>query len=221
MPDWQSIVSEHLDAAGLDPCERNQIVAELASHLEEVYDGHRAHGMSEAEAARRTRTEVPDWRVLARRIEKARRLEGVMNHRTKSVWIPGLVSLTLASGFLALLQVWGVRPNIIWTRSGLALLFYVPWLVAQPAFGAIAAYISRQNGGEWHERLTATLLPAGAMVAAFCVAICLAIALSDTTDYKITAIGLSMYIVSWAVVPGLALALGALPFLRAPGAQET
>lgn len=214
MPDWRSLVSEHLTALHLTCDEREEIAAELASHLEEVYEAHYADGASQTEAARRTGTEVPDWRVLACRIESARRQEGPVNHRTMSVWIPGLVSLTLASGFLAMLQVWGVRPHIVWTRSGLALLFYLPWLVAQPAFGAVAAYMSRQNGGKWHERLTASLIPAGGMLGAFCVAFCAALMMNGIANgHEITVIGLSLYILSWAVLPGLILALGALPFL--------
>jgi hypothetical protein len=125
-----------------------------------------------------------------------------------------MISLTLASGFLALLQVWGVRPHIVWTRWGLALMFYVPWLVAQPVFGAVAAYVSRKNGGMWHERLTASLVPAAGMLGAFCVAFCAALMVNGITNgHEITLIGLSLYILSWAVLPGLILALGALPFL--------
>lgn len=214
MPDWRSMVRQHLAASRMDPEEREEVAVELASHLEEVYEDHRVNGFSAAEAARRASSEVRDWRVLARRIRHARRQEGAVNHRTMSIWIPGLVSLTLASGSLALLQLWGVRPHIWWTRSGLALLFYIPWLLAQPVFGAVAAYMSRRNGGVWHERLTASLIPAASMVGAFCVAVCVAIALNKAGGgHEINAIALSLLVLSWAVVPGLALALGALPFL--------
>lgn len=222
MPDWRSIVDEHLSARRLSRDERDEIAVELASHLEEAYEGRCASGMAEPEAARRTRAEVSDWRVLARRIEKARYQEGLVNHRTMSVWIPGLVSLTLASGFLAVLQDWGVRPHIVWTRSGLALLFYVPWLVAQPVFGAVAAYMSRHNGGSWTERLTASLIPAAGMVGAFCVAVCAAIVMNLTGDgHEINAIALSLLVLSWAALPALALALGALPFLGGHKLQQT
>lgn len=214
MPDWRAVINQHFSGSALAPCERQEIAAELASHMEEVYEMHCANGLPEPEAARCAQTEVPNWRVLARRIESARRQEGAVNHRTMSVWIPGLVSLTLASGFLSVLQVWGVRPHIVWTRSGLALLFYVPWLVAQPVFGAVAACISRRNGGTWRERLTASLIPAGGMLAAFCVAFCSALVLGRITNgHEISLIGLSLYILSWAVLPGAILALGALPFL--------
>lgn len=213
MPDWRQFVEEHLNARDLSNCERSDVVSELASHLEEVYDEQRTNGLPHSEAMHLASAEVMNWRILRRRIEWAKRQEGIMNHRTKSVWIPGLVTLTIASAFLAMLQVWGVRPHIVWTRSGAALMFYIPWLIAQPAFGAIGAYISRQNGGNWHERLTASVLPAAAMVAAFCVGFCVAIALGEITNEQVSTIGLVSYILLWAALPGLALALGALPFL--------
>jgi hypothetical protein len=214
VPDWRRIVSGHLAATDLNLRERNEVIAELAAHLEEVYAELCARGVPNADAIDGALAEVADWRALTRRIERAKRREGPMNHRTKTVWIPGLVSLTVASGSLALLQVWGARPHIVWTRSGLALMSYIPWLVAQPAFGAIGAYISRQNGGDWRERLTASVLPAAGMVAAFCASFCTAIALNGITSaHEITFIGLSFYILSWAALPGLTLALGALPFL--------
>ena len=138
-----------------------------------------------------------------------------MNQRTKAIWIPGLISLTVASSALALLQVWGVRPHIVWMRSGLALLFYIPWLVAQPVFGAVGAYISRHNGGSLSERLTAGLLPAAGMLPVFCLAFCSALA------HRITLGGLTVCIAAWVVVPGIALAVGTLPFLRNGRLQES
>jgi hypothetical protein len=211
---WESFARERLGSLDLTITESEEIVAELAAHLEDLYAQYREQGVPETCAVASALKEVSDWRELGRKIRRARRKENEMNQRTKAVWIPGLISLTVASGVLALLQVWGVRPYIVWTRSGLALLFYIPWLIAQPAFGAIGAYISRRNGGTSSERLTAGLLPAAAMLAAFCFFFCLAIVLNIITNgHEITLIGLSLYIASWAVIPGCALALGALPFL--------
>ncbi|HUJ31992.1 MAG TPA: hypothetical protein VLY23_11980 [Candidatus Acidoferrum sp.] len=220
--DWRLIARGRLGCLGLTTAESEEVFAELAGHLEDLYEHYREQGLPESRAFGCALNEVSDWRELGRKIVHARRKENEMNQRTKAVWIPGLISLTVASAVLALLQVWGVRPQIVWMRSGMGLLFYIPWLVAQPAFGAIGAYISRRNGGDWHERLTAGLLPAAAMVATFCAAFCFQIAVNAITNGdEISLIGLSLYIVSWAVVPGVALSLGALPFLWAPKVQES
>jgi hypothetical protein len=220
VPDWRRLVEKKLERLDLEAAEIDRISAELAAHLEDSYEHDRDAGVEESGAIANALSEVPDWRELSRRIRRAKRKENEMNHRTKAVWIPGLISLSVASGLLAVLQLWNVRPHIVWMRSGLALMFYLPWLFVLPAFGGIGAYISRRNGGKWHERLTAALLPAAAMVAAFCFAVCFQIATSPVPAYyRINAITLSISIAVWAVIPGLALALGTLPFLGKPRAQ--
>jgi len=220
-PDWRSVVRERLELRAFDSVEVEEITGELAAHFEDLQEQYREEGLSESQAVASALDEVSDWRKLSRKIRRARQKENQMNQRTKAVWIPGLISLTAASGILALLQVWGVRPHVVWMRSGPGLILYVPWLAAQPIFGAVGAYISRRNGGDWRERLTASLLPAAAMVATFCVGFCIQIARSVITNgHEITAAALSLYVVWWAVVPGFALALGALPFLGKTRIQE-
>ena len=221
MRDWRKLVAEKLERADLTTSQKDEVAAELAGHLEDLCEARRAEGLTEKRAIDCAMGDVPDWSELSRKIVRAKSKENEMNHRTKAVWIPGLISLTAASAVLALMQVWGLRPHIVWARSGLALLFYVPWLAAQPAFGAIGAYISRRNGGDWRERLTAGVLPSAAMVATFCVVACIEIAVNAITNgHEITLIGLSSYIVAWSVVPGFGLTLGALPFLRNVRPQE-
>jgi hypothetical protein len=41
MPDWQELVRRHLTGLALDPAEKDQVYAELASHLEESYESLR------------------------------------------------------------------------------------------------------------------------------------------------------------------------------------
>jgi hypothetical protein len=220
--DWREFAREKLGSLDVSAREREEIVAELAAHFEDLGQHNRERGLSESCAMTAALNQVSDWRELSRKIRRARQKENAMNQRTKAVWIPGLISLALASGVLALLQVWGVRPHIVWMRSGLAVLFYIPWLVAHPAFGAIGAYISRRNGGARPERLAAGVLPAAAMVAAFCFFFCVQIVRNAiTSGDEVTFLGLSLCIASWAVVPGFALALGTLPFLRDPKPRAT
>lgn len=220
-PDWQKLVREKITNLRLSPSQGNEIVAELASHLEECYEQYRKRGLSEARAVNAALEEVSNWRRLRGNIRRARLQEDEMNQRTKAVWIPGLVTGVLASGVLALLQVWGVRPHIVWMRSGLALLFYIPWLVAQPLFGAAGAYVSRRLGGTRNERLVAATFPSIATLFTFCVMLAIMAGLNiftlgdPITHFRF--VGLALYILLWAVIPGLALALGAVPFLRNGG----
>jgi hypothetical protein len=219
-PNWRDLVRKKLACVDLDPSEFEEIAYELATHVEDLYERYREEGLSESEAVSGALNEVSDWRELGHNIRRARQKEKEMNQRTKVIWIPGLVTIALASGVLALLQLWDVRPHIVWMRSGLALLFYVPWLVAQPVFGAIGAYLSRRVGGNRNERLLAGIFPSIAMLLTFSVMLAIGTVLSifgvgdriSTTTF----IGLGFYIALWVIVPGLALGLGALPFLGEP-----
>jgi hypothetical protein len=221
-PDWGSIVREKLASLRHDVAEIDEVSAELAAHLEDLYEKYREEDLPQSSAVARVLNEVSDWRSLSRRIRRAKQKEDEMNQRTKAVWIPGLISMTVGSGVLAVLQIEGVRPHIVWMRSGLAVLFYIPWLIAQPAFGAIGAYISRRNGGTLGERLAAGLFPVVATLATFGVMLCVAIVGSlFANGHGVTLAGLMNYIALWVVVPGFALAIGALPFLRNARPRES
>ena len=65
MPDWRALVSEHLRLLELTSEENREVVAELAAHLEDVYEEQIGKGLSESEAQRRTLNEIVRWRLLA------------------------------------------------------------------------------------------------------------------------------------------------------------
>lgn len=58
-PDWAELVREHLAL----PCTED-VVFELASHLEEIYGGACARGTSDTEALRIALEQVDDWQAL-------------------------------------------------------------------------------------------------------------------------------------------------------------
>lgn len=217
MPDWQKLVAEKLDGTDLPPQQRQEIAAELASHLEEVFEEQLAQGVPESEAVGRALSEVFNWNKLARRIRRARREEGTMNHRTRHLWLPGLASLSAAIAVeVALAQV-SYRPHMI-MRAHVTQLMYVLWLLAQPVCGAVGAYLSRRAGGTRPARLAAGLFPSGVLLTALLIVV--------TINLTLRAMGLgspnlgpasvAMFtraIATVILVPGVAMLLGALPFL--------
>lgn len=217
MRDWGLLVRERLGALGLTPAQQEEIVAELAGHLEDSYDQRRAQGLCESEAIERALDEVADWRRLARKIRRAKREEGNMNNRTRSLWLPGLVSLTAAHGFLTILQLAGL-PIHLFKLGSIIMPVYVPWLVMLPPCGAIGAYLSRRAGGERLARLAAGLFPCVVMVALFTMGLAVLIV---TRGGAHSAVALLLGIFFWVVLPGVALLLGALPFLKAPRLRES
>src|SRR5580693_6119705 len=66
MPDWQELVGRELAELALEPCEREDVIEELAAHFEEAYDDLRARGLTEDDAAQRCVDEVKNWRELRR-----------------------------------------------------------------------------------------------------------------------------------------------------------
>ena len=215
MPDWRRIVDENLSVVDLSPRDRAEVEAELASHLEEMFDQYRANGLSETEAARRAQSEIPDWRAFTRRIQKAKGPEGLMNHRTVSIWIPGLITVTLGTVVLAGVQRAGLQPHIIWLRSGLAFMLYVPWLISLPFIGAFGAYASRRAGGGARDRITSSLFPVFAIICSLCVAATYAVFIDHVAPHSM-ALGIAVFVLNWIILPSVVLLVGVLPFLRGP-----
>jgi len=69
-----------------------------------------------------------------------------MNHRTKSLWLPALITLLGASVSLAATQFMGLQPQEVWGGK-MGMTFYGPWLASLPIFGALGAYMSRRAAG--------------------------------------------------------------------------
>jgi hypothetical protein len=219
VPDWRALVRQRLRRLDLTPAQQDEVVAELAAHLEELYEEQRAHGSGDSQAIHHALDEVADWRRLSRKIRRAKQ-EDNMNQRTRTLWLPGLVSLTLAMAFLMILQLTGVQPRFIWMRSGPPVLFYSAWLFAQPLFGAIGAYMSRRAGGDRRACLVAGLFPSMAMLGLCCVGLTVKL-ISDRAALQIPLFSILTQVCFLIVLPGLALLLGTLPFLKAPNLRAS
>jgi hypothetical protein len=208
MPDWKKEVGARLAQLQLTPEVREEVIAELAAHLEDCEGDGTISGST-----------VPplsdtQWNKLSRNIQRTKREEAVMNHRTRSLWIPGMASLLGASLFMALLQWVGVRPRLIWVDAHMAMTFYWPWLASLPIFGAVGAYLSRRAGGEIRTRLAAGLSPVWWL---FLLSIALFPMEMLHQGYHLPE--LRYYVLgmaNWVAIPAFALFVGELPFLRAP-----
>ena len=226
MPDWKQIVGDRLGALHLPAETKDDVVAELALHLEEVSENARNAGLSGSAATALALEEVQNWRALAAQISRARSKEGVMNRRIKSLWLPAMAGVLGAGLAVTALHWIDVSPHYVFrgsylchapsgTCAGIAISFYWPWLAATPAIGALGAYLSRRAGGRVGSRLLAGLAPA------------LLIFLGSFLTQPVVPIAsFSHYyfycVTNWVLIPGLLLLLGALPFLqKSPQQQET
>src|SRR6266849_4118386 len=157
MPDWKALVRKHMGSFGLTHDVEEEVVSELACHLEDCYEELRVQGLSESEAADHALERVADWHQLAQQIQRAKHKEEIVNHRTKALWLPGLIGMALSAGWMFLLQRTLALGQAPWKHAGLPLGLYLLWLTSLPLFGAMSAYSSKRLGGERLSRIAASL----------------------------------------------------------------
>ena len=116
MPDWKELVRGRMSGLALPPAERDDVIRELAAHLEECYAQARSEGLNQDEAFNVALGEIPevtDWQGLAAAICNAKQ-ENAMNDRTKTVWLPGIALLFAAGLLLVFLDRAAYLQRFIW-----------------------------------------------------------------------------------------------------------
>jgi hypothetical protein len=219
MPDWKKLVREHIASSALAAASREEVVSELAAHLEETYEAALLQGMTDAAAVELALQEVSDWRVLAANIHRAKSEEDPMNDRIKSLWLPAMVNLLAAMLVLMLMQKMGTQPRLVWVDAAggkFAMTFYFPWLVTLPFFGAAGAYLARRAQGKTLARLAAGLSPGLTLIGLITLIAPWGLFIDGLSVYRLVMIAAGIF--TWGVLPSIALLLGALPFLRQPNA---
>jgi hypothetical protein len=219
--DWNALVRERLSGLGFTDAQQSEVIAELGAHLEDLYEEQRALGVNEIDAIRRALDEVTDWRLLARNIRHSKNQEEQMNIRVKSLWLPGLASLSTAIVALSIVNRIGIQPKIIWYGSTVGLELYFPWLMTLPVFGGLGAYLSQRAHGEVQARLAAALFPVIFLSGLFCTILMFSGLIERHLTWRALPVAFALTILNWVLIPGAALALGALPFLRTSHLRET
>jgi hypothetical protein len=227
--EWESAVNERMGGLKLCAETRNDVVRELASHFEEIYEDARERGAGEQQAREQALGSVRDWRRLARDVQHEKENFMTMTPFRRRVVMPGLVAFVFATIPLFVTNLMGLLKlesifRLYKMDYGLHMAFNVPWLVALPVAGAVGAWMSWRNGGNGTQRLTAGIFPAltfawaplmGVATAVIWIVINL-VAPQRTTDHA----GLIewgerilQFAVPWIIVPAISMTVGALPFL--------
>lgn len=214
MPDWQEFVRRHLSGLALDSAEQEAVHTELAGHLQEAYEALLREGLPKHDATTRALALAGDWEDLQRKVSIAKNGGNFMQKRIQQLWIPGFLTLTLSIMFLITLQKQGFQPRIVsWSGPG-TILFYMPWLVALPFFGALGAYLSSRAGGSRGTVLFASVFPVLALTLAFLlmfpIGLILERIIGRKVDFSIVATVILRDGIGWIFVPGAALLAGGL-----------
>jgi hypothetical protein len=207
MPDWPRLVAERLAHINLTPEVRREVVTEIAAHLEECYLELLHAGSPDPEA--QTLAQVSDWNALCRNITRAKE-----DHMTflKRVVMPGIAAVIVALTTLKLLVYLLIAPQACGpdvtcikvsavSAEGHATLLYLLWLATLPLAGALAAALARRTGARSTQRLVAAISPALYFGAEIAVASVL-----GSFYWRVP--------IYWIVIPAIACAVGAWPFLR-------
>jgi hypothetical protein len=109
MPDWNKLVEERLTTLNLSSSAKQEVVAELAAHLEDSTPANRTTNQPASSAL----AHIP-WCKLANAIEHAKSEEGTMSHRTKTFWLPAMAILFTVGLILMLRDSAAVLQRLIW-----------------------------------------------------------------------------------------------------------
>jgi hypothetical protein len=211
MPDWEKLVRERLAVSGLGNEEHNEVIAELAGHLDETFECLRKKGMSEREAIHHALGQGADWRDLGHKIRSARSKEDTMSSRVTQFWLPGLLGFALSMTLEALAHTFGSHPLVLSLGNGTPVLkFYWSWILIMPLAGAIATYLSRRYGASRRTALLSSVFPVLPFATVFMVAVPAGLVIGHPIAYGMAAETVAYMALGWVLAPGIALLAGGL-----------
>jgi hypothetical protein len=153
------------------------------------------------------------WAILSTRTQKSMNT-GTMNRRTRTFWVPALVSLAAAMACLTISTLGGLEPRFV-ARGWATYVVYIPWLLTLPLCGAAGACLSRRAGGERRTCLAAGSFPAIAMTSL----VGFLTVIGRFVYAKPQWVYFPMAVLFGSILPGMALLLGTVPFAKASRVQ--
>lgn len=214
MPDWTILIAERLGELTLPQEICDEVVAELAAHLEEFCEESCARGANESEAIELALAQVAHWQGLRQEITDAKNEEQTMNDRTKQLWLPGLATLTASMLWLMILQRLNWRSETVLFHASPLLTPFLIWLLTQPMFGAAGAFLSLRAGGDRLALLLAGIFPSIVMFGVIAFGLLFAIFVERNPFVLKHPVQLVLVFLPWVVFPALTLLVGVLPFLK-------
>ena len=213
MPDWREAIREKLAGTAMSHGQREDLIAELANHLEDLHAELLASGITEPEASAQCLEQLKDIQQVAAAAKRSQAWEDPMNERSRTLWLPGMITLTIASVSLMLLQMFTFsRPRVHWVDGGEVVVALV-WLLSLVPCGALGAYLSRRAGGSRRNSIIASLFPSLVMLAVLCLVLPVRLFIERNAYLLHHPWYFGRLLLTWIVVPGFALLLGALPAL--------
>jgi hypothetical protein len=221
MPDWREIVRHRLTPLRVGEKRQEDIVAELAGHLEDLCEDLVRQGKSESEAVQFALSTVADWDEVRLGIRCAEQEEDIMSYRVKALWLPGACTIALSGILLRLLQIPSApSPRVFWPQHDMPFVIYWQWFVCLPLVGGIGAYWSRRAGGKLLDRALAASFPALGLMCFPGLILPFVLVFQWIVHHNPPLVPAALFLLGWVVLPEAALLLGALPFFRGDAAAS-
>jgi hypothetical protein len=206
VPDWSAILRDRITDSATRSARTEEIRAELAGQLDDEYQAARGRGCSEDEATACALSRVPDWNELELTIQRESEREKLMSPDARTLLLPGLTAVVGAALVLRFVTLPSAPPP---------LATIVALLLSYVVLGGVGAYLSKRAGGGSRTRFVAGIFP----LFLHLMMIVPAIVLSNLTERRVHSdhvwVNLQLRVlVAFVLVPGIALAIGTVPFLR-------
>ncbi len=234
MPDWEGLVQQRLGRLHLAPAAENEIIRELAGHLEDRYLAARAAGASEQQARDAALRELGNPQGLARRLRGQKETLMNMTPLKKRVLLPAGVALVLSGFSIWIAYIYGPKHiayfwesksnGILYAYSYSGVGFYKALLIAMLLIGGVAAWLARRRGATVAQRLLVAALPALLNVLIFAAGTVLSATLGHSwqplSGRAPVLMAPHVGTVPWLITPVAYALLGAAPFLFSKGRDQ-
>lgn len=228
MPDWKREAERRLEDTKYPAADREEVARELAGYLEDLCSDARHSGLDESAASDCALTELNNDARLGAKLRGARKENPMhVNDRTKHFWLSGMTMLFASAGLVSVLRLGGLQPYlpVVWLHGGprdphaiyWPLIIYYPWLCTLPFFGAAGAYWSGRAGGSRAVQAVAGFFSIFVLFAILLTVLFASFVIGgligDVSASNTLFPECAGVLVSWVVIPGVALLLGVFPFL--------
>lgn len=214
MSEMRDYVRLQLSSLRLEESEREDLVAEIALHLDLALEDCRTAGLTEEETRRYLRSQFGDRKLLLKGLRRTK--ETAMRDRFRRMWLPALCVGFFAYFSEVVLLRFIVRPQAVQVL-GIYYAYSWIWLFVVAVLAGFGAWWSRAVGGSVKERLVVVLAPAEVMAAVIAIILpldCVIEAIANRSlPYPVRHPIVLLVGVLWMLHCAVPSLIGAAPFL--------
>jgi hypothetical protein len=213
MHDWENVIRQRLRILRVCPTPRaEELVGELASHLEDSYEDSLRNGLPPDTAFHHAVVQIERRSRICLTLRVL--WEVLMTDFARKVGLPGLLTFASAMVIAWVLDLAHIQPKTIFMANGLYLSLPAAWLCLVPICGAVGVFVSHRSGGSRLQRVAACLFPSAIMGAVLLLIFVAGFAISRFVpdsgwDWALVVPGLALWLTGSAILPAIPLLAGA------------